>query len=267
MNVPNNQMGLVLSGGGIRGMAHIGLLKALKEHDIEPEKVAGSSVGALVGALYANGNSIDDMLNFFKETPIFQYSFFAIGKPGLIDTAKYYDIFKRYFTHDSFEALERKLYVVATDLLKGEEVLFSNGQPIYPLLASAALTPIFSPIEINHVLYADGGIMNNFPKEYLDDSCDFIIGSNVSIAEELKKKDLKNALQLAGRVTGLMIYASCKEKLAHCDLFIEPTELEAIGVLDKKGIQKAYTLGYDYTNRAIERFLSKESQKEVTHTR
>ncbi len=254
------RIGLVLSGGGIRGMAHIGLLKALKEHNIEPEQIAGSSVGALVGALYANGNSIDDMLNFFKDTPIFQYSFFAIGKPGLIDTAKYYDIFKRYFFEDSFEALTKKLFVVTTDLLKGEEVLFEEGPLIYPLLASAALTPVFSPIEINRSLYADGGIMNNFPKEYLDRGCDFIIGSNVSIAEELRKKDLKNALQLAGRVTGLMIYASCKAKLAQCDLFIEPKALEAIGVLDKKGIEKAYNLGYEYASRALKDLDREASQ-------
>lgn len=252
LNIPNDKIGLVLSGGGIRGMAHIGLLKALKEHDIEPTQIAGSSVGALVGALYANGNSTSDMLNFFIETPIFQYSFFAIGKPGLIDTAKYYNTFKSYFPQDSFEALEKKLYVVATNLLKGEEVLFDKGSLIQPLLASAALTPIFSPIEIKNVVYADGGIMNNFPKEYLDATCDFIIGSNVSIAEELKKKDLKNVLQLAGRVTGLMIYASCKEKLAQCDLFIEPKELETIGVLDKKGIDKAFALGYDYASRALD---------------
>lgn len=246
-------IGLVLSGGGIRGMAHIGLLKALKEHNIEPDQIAGSSVGALVGALYANGNSTDDMLQFFRDTPLFQYSFFAIGKPGLIDTAKYYGIFKSYLPEDSFKALEKKLYVVATDMLKGEEIVFESGELINPLLASAALTPVFSPVEINGILYADGGVMNNFPKEYLDSKCDFIIGSNVSIVGELQKKDLKNALQLAGRVTTLMIYASCKQKLNECDLFIEPKELESIGVFDKKGIERAYNLGYEYASRALEK--------------
>jgi len=267
LRIENGTIGLVLSGGGIRGMSHIGLLKALKEHDIEPEQIAGSSVGALVGALYANGNSTDDMLHFFKETPLFQYSFFALGKPGFIDTAKYFPIFKSYWPEDSFEALEKKLYVVATDMLKGEEKVFESGELINPLLASAALTPVFSPVEIDGVLYADGGVMNNFPKEYLDPQCDFIIGSNVSIAGELQKKDLKNALQLAGRVTTLMIYASCKQKLSECDLFIEPKELESIGVFDKKGIERAYSLGYEQGSRTIEKFLSKELQKGAQHTK
>lgn len=245
-------IGLVLSGGGIRGMAHIGLIKAMEEHGLEAKVVAGSSVGALVGALYANGNSVEDMLQFFKDTPLFQYNFFAIGKPGFIDTERYFNIFKGYFPKDSFESLEKPLYVVATDLLKGEEKVFTEGKLIKPLLASAALTPVFSPVEINKTLYADGGVMNNFPKEYVDGKADFIIGSNVSIAGEVQKKDLKNSLQLAGRITGLMIYAASYRKLKECNLYIEPKELEKIGMLDKKGIQKAFTIGYDHGSRALE---------------
>ncbi|MEX0361030.1 MAG: patatin-like phospholipase family protein [Allomuricauda sp.] len=117
-------VGLVLSGGGIRGMAHIGLLKAMEEKGVQAQLVAGSSVGALVGALYANGNSIEEMLQFFKETPLFKYDFFAINKPGFIDTERYFKIFKGYFPEDSFEALRIPLFVVATDLLKGEERVF-----------------------------------------------------------------------------------------------------------------------------------------------
>lgn len=245
-------MGLVLSGGGVRGMAHIGLIKALREHGIEAQVVAGSSVGALVGALYANGNTVNEMLQFFRDTPLFQYSFFAIGKPGLIDTERYFSIFQIYFPEDGFESLSRPLYVVATDLMSGEEKVFHEGKLIQALLASAALTPFFSPVEINGILYADGGIMNNFPKEYVENDCDYIIGSNVSIAGTLQKKELKNSLQLTGRVTGLMIYASSREKINQCDLLVEPQELAGIGVLDKKGIEKAFTLGYDHAMKKLE---------------
>ncbi|WP_431126893.1 patatin-like phospholipase family protein [Flagellimonas flava] len=245
-------VGLVLSGGGIRGMAHIGLLKAMGEKGVQAQLVAGSSVGALVGALYANGNSIDEMLQFFKETPLFKYDFFAINKPGFIDTERYFKIFKGYFPEDSFEALRIPLFVVATDLLKGEEKVFSTGELIRPLLASAALPPVFSPIEIEKTFYADGGVMNNFPKEYVDDKADFIIGSNVSIADEIDKRAIRNSILLAGRVTGLMIYASSHRKLLECDISIEPKELEGIGVLDKKGIEKAFNIGYEHGSRALE---------------
>ncbi|WP_422858253.1 patatin-like phospholipase family protein [Flagellimonas sp. S174] len=255
IEISKKSVGLVLSGGGIRGMAHIGLIKAMQEHNIEAEVISGTSVGALVGALYANGNSVEDMLQFFQETPLFQYNFFAINKPGFIDTDRYFSIFKGFFPENSFESLQKPLYVVATDLMRGLEKVFSEGELIHPLLASAALTPVFSPVEIDKTLYADGGIMNNFPKEYVDGKVDFVIGSNVSIAGEIGKKDLKNSLQLAGRVTGLMIYAASHKKLNECDLFIEPLELEKIGVLDKKGIEKAYQIGYDHGSRALESLL------------
>lgn len=233
-------------------MAHIGLIKALREHDLEANKVAGSSVGALVGALYANNNSIDEMLQFFKETPLFQYNFFAIGKPGLIDTERYFSILKKYFPENDFSALKKPLYVVATDLMNGDEEVFKEGQLILPLLASAALTPVFSPVEIEGTLYADGGIMNNFPKEYIENDCDYVIGSNVSVSGVLEKKDLKNSLQLAGRITSLMIYASNHEKIRECDLKLEPQALEKIGVLDKRGIERAFNIGYDHSMRLLD---------------
>lgn len=253
----DKSIGLVLSGGGVRGMAHIGLIKAMREHGVEAQMVAGTSIGALVGALYANNNSVDEMLTFFKETPIFQYSFFTINKPGFIDTERYAAIFKAYFPHNAFESLKKPLFIAATDLLSGKETMFHSGQLIKPLLASAALPPVFSPVDIDGILYADGGIMNNFPKEYLEERTGFIIGSNVSITVPMQKKDLRNSIQLTGRVTSLMIHASNDEKLHECDLYIEPKELDKIGVLDKKGIENAFLIGYDHGNRALEKIMTK----------
>jgi len=245
-------IGLVLSGGGVRGMAHIGMIRAMNEFGITAKVVSGSSVGALVGALYANGNSVEDMLSFFKETPLFKYNFITILKPGFLDTDRYFNTFKGYFPEDSFDALERKLHVVATNLQQGEQTFFSEGQLIRPLLASAALPPVFSPVHLNGQLYADGGIMNNFPLEPVLDKVDFIIGSNVSVVGELNKNALKNSLQITGRVTGLMIYANIRKKLEACNLLLEFKELEKIGVLDRKGIEKAYQVGYEHTARKLE---------------
>ncbi|MAJ97054.1 MAG: hypothetical protein CMI56_00370 [Parcubacteria group bacterium] len=156
-----------------------------------------------------------------------------------------------------YKSLKRPLFVVATDLLKGSEKVFYEGELIKPLLASAALPPVFSPVTIDDVLYADGGIMNNFPKEYVHHITDYTIGSNVSITVPLEKKDLRNSFQLTARVTSLMIHASNHEKMMECDLFIEPSELETIGVLDKKGIENAFNIGYEHGSRALEKLLTK----------
>ena len=252
----SKKVGLVLSGGGVRGMAHIGLIKSMNEFDISADVVSGSSVGALVGALYANGNSVDDMLAFFNETPLFKYNFLTILKPGFIDTDRYFNIFKAYFPENSFEVLERELHIVATNLQKAEENFFSKGELIRPLLASAALPPVFSPVELKGQLYADGGILNNFPIEPLKQKVDFMIGSNVSIVSELEKKDLKNSIQLTSRVSSLMIYAINKRKQDACDLLLEYKQLENIGVLDRKGLEKAFNIGYDQASRQIEQLLN-----------
>lgn len=254
----SKSIGLVLSGGGVRGMAHIGLIQAMNEFEISANIVSGSSVGALVGALYANGNTVEDMLAFFKETPLFKYNFLTLAKSGFIDTDRYIKIFKGYFPEDSFDAMERELHVVATNLQKAEQRFFSKGELIRPLLASAALPPLFSPLELDGELYADGGIMNNFPLEPVKRKADFIIGSNVSIVGDLQKKDLKNSLQLASRVTGLMIYAINQQKLATCDLMLDPEALENIGVLDRKGMEKAYTIGYENAIKMLEKAFGKK---------
>lgn len=252
----SKSIGLVLSGGGVRGMAHVGLIKAMKEFGVDAKMVTGSSVGALVGALYANDISAENMLLFFKETPLFNYHFLTITKAGFIDTDRYINIFEKYFPQNSFESLKRELHIVATNIQDGDEVFFSTGELIRPLLASAALPPVFSPIELNGQLYADGGIMNNFPLEPLEDKCDYIIGSNVSIVSKLQPKDLKNSFQLTGRVTNLMIYASAKKKIRSCDLLLESPDLEHIRVLDRKGIENAFTIGYDYACKEFEKLLN-----------
>lgn len=233
-------------------MAHIGVIKAMEEFGLDAKIVSGSSVGALIGALYANGNSVLDMMRFFRETPLFKYNFLTIVKPGLIDTERYIDIFKAYFPHDSFEELKKELHVVATNLELGEEEFITKGELIKPLLASAALPPVFSPVRYKDMLYADGGIMNNFPSEPMVGKVDFIIGSNVSIVSKSQKKDLNNSIQLTGRVTGLMIYAINREKIDKCNLIFEPQELEYIGILDRKGLEKAYAIGYETAVRKFE---------------
>ena len=257
IRLTSENTGIVLSGGGVRGMAHIGVLKALKEHGIEPNWVSGTSVGALVGALYARGASESEMLSFFKETPLFRYDFLSIRKPGLLDTERYYGVFEAHWPDNRFEALSKPLFVTATNLQRGRERTFHEGELIRPLLASAALPPIFSPVLIEGELYSDGGIMNNFPIEPLEARAEFIIGSNVSPVKEVSQKEIRSSIQLANRTTGLMVYAINREKVQRCPLVIEPKELEKIWVLDKKGIENAYRIGYECASRAAEAFLSR----------
>jgi len=260
VNKSASETALVLSGGGIRGMAHIGFIRALQEHGLTVDRVAGASAGALVGALFCNGNSTDDMLAFFKETPLFRYNYFSINKPGLIDTDRYYTVLKGYLMHDSFEELNLPLHVAATNLQEGYLREFNSGPLIKPLLASASLSPVFSPVEIEGQLYADGGILSNFPLEFVEDKAERIIGSNTTELSTVSSRHLKNALQITARVSSLMIYSRTKEKLQRCDFYIQPQDLKKIGFLDKSGIEKAYAIGYEEGSKAIETFLERQQE-------
>lgn len=81
-------IGLVLSGGGVKGMVHLGLLRAMEEHGIEADIISGVSAGAFIGAMHTDGSSIDEILTFFEETPLFRFSYLSAAKPGLLDTNK-----------------------------------------------------------------------------------------------------------------------------------------------------------------------------------
>jgi NTE family protein len=254
-DLKNRTIGLVLSGGGVKGMAHIGVIKALIERDILPQCISGVSAGALVGALYADGASVAHMLDFFKETPLLKYNFMTINKPGLFDTEKYLVYFEDFFEATHFEELAIPLSLVATNLQLGQPAYYSKGPLFKPLLASAALPPVFSPVSINGELFADGGIMDNFPVDALVNSCDIIIGCYASSMQEIKKNQLKNALQLTQRANLLMLHANSMEKLNVPDLIFKPKALGDIGVLDKKGIDKAFNIGYEEASKQLDNWL------------
>ncbi|MEP3836908.1 MAG: patatin-like phospholipase family protein [Algibacter sp.] len=251
-DISNKTIGLVLSGGGVKGVAHIGVIKALLEHGIIPDIVSGASAGAVVGALYANGIQPLDMLYFFKETPLLKYNLLTINKPGLFDTNKYVVFFEKYFPNNTFESLEKQLYIVATNLQTGEPEFFSKGELLNAVLASAALPPVFSPVPIKGNLYADGGIMNNFPVEPLITTTQFIIGSYTTALKPVGKNQLKNSFQLSQRANLLMLHANVRDKLNIPNVLFTPNNLDDIGILDKRGIEKAYTIGYNYASRLLD---------------
>lgn len=251
----NENLGIVLSGGGVRGVAHIGLLQALSEHHIHPQVISGTSAGALVGALYAAGYEAKEMLTFFKTTPLFGFSFYATTKPGLLDSEKYRQFFEQYFPADNFSDLHKRLFIGATDIADAQGILFEEGELIRPLLASAALPPLFTPVEINNKLYVDGGIMDNFPVEPLIYECDRIIGSYVNPVSQLSKKHFTNTAKVFRRAADLRLYADSQFKFSRCEYVFEPQELSKFGLLDTKQIDAIFKIGYETACNDMENIL------------
>jgi len=243
--------GLVLSGGGIRGVAHIGVIKALEEHGIHPTLIAGTSAGAIVGALYAAGCTWKTMLDFFKNTEIFSLTNYAMGKPGFLDTEKFQDQLKSYISQDTFESLQKQLYVTATNLLDGSLKIFSHGELIKPVLASAAVPGLFAPVEIENGYYVDGGTLNNFPVDLIRKYCDQIIGVYVNPFSHVSIKDLNHVNKVLERAYHVMVANETTKKFKDCDLLIRPANMNKYSMFTLKNLDIIMDLGYTAAKIAL----------------
>jgi len=252
----SKEIGLVLSGGGVRGLAHIGFIKVLLENNIFPTRVTGTSAGALVAALYAYGYSPDEMVEFFKQTPLLKLSLYAVNKPGFMDSEKYALFFEKFFPNNSFESLKYPLTVTATNLFTGELDYFNKGELIKPLIASSALPPVFSPIEINGHMYSDGGILNNFPIEPLEKKCSVIYGSFLNPINLIDKSEINTSLKLLYRVYHIGLQSNNIKKFKKCSFVFTPTNLKDIGVLDSNSIEKAFNIGYELAKKESNAILA-----------
>ncbi len=245
-------IGLVLSGGGARGVAHIGALKALEEQGVEVTHISGTSAGAVVGAMYAAGNSWQDIFRFFKEVPIFNYRRYAINKPGFIDSIKFYKDFEGLFKEDDFSSLEKKLFVTATNLIDGKIKIFSSGELIKPILASASFPGIFTPIPIKKGVYVDGGLLNNFPIEPLKPLCNKIIGVFVNPLETIQIEDLSHSYQILNRSLQISLGNQSLHKFKDCDFVISPAGLTKFGIFDLKTLDAIFEIGYREAKKELE---------------
>ncbi len=139
---------LVLSGGAERGVAHIALLEKLEELGIKIKAISGASAGSLVGVLYASGKTPKEILEFFKSTEIFQFSWISLAKPGIFNIEKYATLLEPHIK-STFEELQIPLTVATTNLNKGVTEYFDKGDLLKPILASCAVPGLFNPLEMN----------------------------------------------------------------------------------------------------------------------
>ena len=174
------KLGLVLSGGGARGYAHIGILKVLDELKIKPDYIAGTSMGAIIGAAYALGMSASEIEKKADELKLYKYLDPTIPKKGLIKGDKILKLFEEIYQNKNFDETKIPLFVNAVDVETGKELIFSEGSIAIAVRASMSIPGIFNPINVNDYILVDGGLTNNIPLSLIKDKCDIIITSNVS---------------------------------------------------------------------------------------
>ncbi|WLD24021.1 patatin-like phospholipase family protein [Flavobacterium dauae] len=248
------KVGLVLSGGGAKGLAHIGVLKVLEEQGVKIDYIGGTSMGAIIGGLYASGYTASQLDSIFKavdadallqdyiprnsksfyekrndEIYALQLPFddFKIGSPVSLSKGMYnYNLLNKLLAHVRYENDFSKLPIpflcIATDVVSGEAVVLEKGNLPQSILASGAFPSLYTPVEINNRLLIDGGVVNNYPiQELRDKGIDIIIGVDVQDGKK-DRKDIKGALDILMQIANYGMYDGMEEKKKQTDIYIKP---------------------------------------------
>jgi NTE family protein len=246
-------IGVVLSGGAARGFAHLGALQALEDYGIVPTHVSGSSMGAILGAIYAAGVPVHQIYSFAREQ-----NYLLLYRPSLNGALFRTTFLEKMLDHliphnNTFESLQKKMYVCITNLNTAKYEIASSGPLKEKIVASASIPFIFEPSIIDSFTYVDGGLVNNLPVEPLLNTCKYIIGISVnSVTQKLSQEDVKGIGGMQRALT--MVVAENEKQRKHlCNFYIEIEHVGKMGLLDFSLIEEFYTAGYHATVEYIEK--------------
>ncbi len=195
-SIPSGKTGLALGSGSARGWAHIGVIRALEEAGITIDCVAGTSIGALVGAVYASGRicEMEEAVLKLNRKQILMFSDIALPRSGLIDGGKITNLVEKYVLNTSMESLPLPLHIIATDLTTGKEVVLKRGDIVEAVRASFSLPGVFTPVRKNGDLLVDGGLVNPVPVRTVKEmGASFVIAVDLNSESESKRVESVSA--------------------------------------------------------------------------
>ena len=244
----------VLSGGGARGFAHLGVLKAFEENNIFPEAIAATSAGAIAAAFLCDGFTTDELKELFLRSKIGLSMQWRNWRSGLLSLEFVEQILSKNLRHKNFEALSIPLFITATNFNNGQQQLFNQGTLIPAIIAASSIPVVFPPIVIDNIPYVDGGLSGNLPVEPLAEKYNSIIGVHVNPLAPYKSEDgiranLDRAMHLGIREAVLRNKSSCTH-------FIEPDALGIYGIFDFKQFEAIYQTGLIYTRSYISKNIA-----------
>jgi len=215
------KIGVALGGGFARGIAHIGVLRVLEEHGIPVDCIAGTSVGALIAAAYAGGTSLEEMARQGTATRFRDFGRWTISRMGMASNERIEDFLRRFTPHHNFSDMKIPLAIVATDLIKGESVYFTDGEIGPPLRASCAYPGLFLPVEYRNHFLVDGFITEIVPANAVRKlGADLVIG--VLLEPGLLSTRPRNTIEVISRSFSVIQGNTIQPWRAATDVLVEP---------------------------------------------
>jgi NTE family protein len=215
------KVGVALGGGFARGVAHIGVLRALEENEIPIDFIAGTSVGALIAAAYASGTSLDDMAHQASLTRFRDFGRWTLSRMGMASNERLQDFLSRMATAKFFHEMRIPLAIVATDLINGESVHFKTGEIGPALRASCAYPGLFLPVEYRGHFLVDGFLTEQVPAPAVRE-----LGAEVVISVHLEPGLLdskpRNTIEVISRSFSIIQEVSRQSWRAATDVLLEP---------------------------------------------
>ena len=242
------QIGLALSGGGALGFAHIGAIQALEEHGVKPDFISGSSMGAIIGAIYCAGYSPAKIMRIIQAEKLYKLDKLMspnlnFKQKGLSSHATLRATLKELIPHDCFDSLEIPFAVCVTNITSGTYEYYYSGKGIVEyVVASASIPGVFDPVVIKNTTYVDGGVLNNLPAEILHQKgCDYIIGVDVLPFLPVEKKSILDITLWSIR---LMQHSNTQNGIKYCNWLIESNAIEKYNEFEFDKYKEIYQYGY-----------------------
>lgn len=248
-----NTIGLALGGGGARGFAHVGVLKAFAEARMRPDIISGVSAGSIAGVLWSAGLEPEEILEcFLHQSKFNDYTDITIPKRALFRLSKFEKLLDSWLPVKRLEELQVPTIVCATDFENGKSIGWSKGEIVPRVLASCSIPIIFPPVNINGVNYVDGGVLRNLPAWAIRRYCRTLYGSNCSpLNRQYRYKD--SIVDIALRSYQLMAKSNTLQDINLCDYLIQPTGISMFGTFDLGIFRAAMESGYRETMTLLEK--------------
>ncbi|HZV68099.1 MAG TPA: patatin-like phospholipase family protein [Saprospiraceae bacterium] len=246
-----HKIGIALSGGGTRGVVHIGVLKALEENGIFPTIISGCSAGSIVGVMYAQGYSPSEIYAIASERSLLWMFSLRLPTKGFVTHAFLRKMLKKYIPGNNFEDLKKPLYIAISNLNSGKAEIKNTG-PIHDVvIASCSIPVLFEPIHMNENWYVDGGLLMNLPVSPIRDKATFIIGVNLIPRKELISEKVNTISGVAARMFNLAALNTIEPELKYCDMVIEPLDIYKYSRFNFTNIKEMHEIGYNEALRIM----------------